>query len=82
MGLNAGRVVRDSVSTMRMFPGRAWSQVLSAAITVSHFVCGPVVLVIHAGDNDIGLLRMDELLTLMRADLEHGPGFFQDLVLV
>lgn len=49
--------------------GLCWSQVLPTAISISHSVCGPVVLVIHAGENDVGLLRMDEILTLMRADL-------------
>lgn len=62
--------------------GLCWSQVLPTAISISHSVRGPVVLVIHARGNDVGLLRMDEILTLMRADLEHIRGFFQDVMLV
>lgn len=62
--------------------GLCWSQVLPTAISISHSVCGPVVLVIHARGNDVGLLRMDEILTLMRADLERIRGFFQDVMLV
>lgn len=42
----------------------------------------PVILVIHAGGNDLCTLKMAELLTLMRADLERIPLFFRDLVLV
>lgn len=62
--------------------GLRWSQVLSSAVGISQIARGPVVLVVHAGGNDIGLLRMDELLTLMRADFERIPGFFQEVILV
>lgn len=62
--------------------GLRWSQVLSAAVSISQSVRGPVILVIHAGGNDVGVLRMDEMLTLMRADFERIPGFFQHLVIV
>lgn len=62
--------------------GLCWSQVLPTAISISHSVCGPVALVIHARGNDVGLLRMDEFLMLMRADLECIRGFFQDVMLV
>lgn len=40
------------------------------------------MLVIYTEGNDVCLLRMDEILTLMRAGLERILGFFQDIVLV
>lgn len=43
---------------------------------------GLVILVIHAGGNDICSMRMDDLLMLMRTDLERIPGFFQNVILV
>ncbi|XP_044151282.1 uncharacterized protein LOC122939275 [Bufo gargarizans] len=39
---------------------------------------GPVVLVVHAGGNDIGSVPLLELLTLMRSDLERFPSFFRE----
>lgn len=40
------------------------------------------MLVLHAGGNYICSMRMDELLTLMRADLESIPTFFQHIIIV
>lgn len=59
-----------------------WHQVLSAAVEIGRAARSPVILVIHAGGNDMCFLRMDEMITLIRADIERIPGFFQHLVLV
>lgn len=42
----------------------------------------PAVLVIHAGGNDLGVVRVPELLTMMRADIERLPTLFQGVTLV
>lgn len=41
---------------------------------------GPVILVIHARGNDICLVRLDALLTIMRADVERITGFFPQVI--
>lgn len=43
---------------------------------------GPVILVLHSGGNYVCSIRMDELLTLMRVDLERIPSFFQQVIIV
>lgn len=62
--------------------GLRWPQVLSVAADIGRASRGPVILVIHAGGNDICSMRMDALLTLMHADLERIPGFFQHVIVV
>lgn len=59
-----------------------WTQVLPEAKEIRYASHSPVVLVLHAGGNDLCLLKRAELLTIMRADLEKIPIFFSDLVLV
>lgn len=62
--------------------GLRWPQVLSAAVEIGHGARGPVILVLHAGGNDLCAIRMDELLALMRADVERLPGFFRQVIIV
>lgn len=62
--------------------GLMWPQVLSSAVEIGRAARGPVILVLHAGGNDICTVRMDELITLMRADLERIPAFFKQVILV
>ncbi|XP_069812924.1 uncharacterized protein [Dendropsophus ebraccatus] len=62
--------------------GLRWAEVLSQAIEVGRTVSSPVVLVIHAGGNDLCVLRLNELLIIIRSDLERLPGFFNEVVLV
>ncbi|KAM3928101.1 uncharacterized protein RB166_006232 [Leptodactylus fuscus] len=62
--------------------GLRWGQILSEAVDLSRSVSGPVVLVIHAGGNDLCFVRMAKLLAVMRFDLERIPGFFPEMVLV
>ncbi|XP_044130369.1 uncharacterized protein LOC122923581 isoform X2 [Bufo gargarizans] len=62
--------------------GLRWSQLLSQVVEIGTQAVGPVVLVVHAGGNDIGSVPLLELLTLMRADLERFPSFFREVILV
>ncbi|KAM3920263.1 uncharacterized protein RB166_014651 [Leptodactylus fuscus] len=62
--------------------GMRWSQVLSEVVDFSRGVDGPVILVVHAGGNDLCFVRMAELLAVMRSDLERIPGFFPELIIV
>ncbi|XP_040261978.1 uncharacterized protein LOC120977888 [Bufo bufo] len=62
--------------------GLRWSQVLPETVYLSTFARSPVILVIHAGGNDLCLLKVAELITLIRADLERIPTFFPEVVIV
>ncbi|XP_040271179.1 uncharacterized protein LOC120986584 isoform X2 [Bufo bufo] len=62
--------------------GLRWSQLLPQVVEIGTQAIGPVVLVVHAGGNDIGSVPLLELLTLMRADLERFPSFFREVILV
>ncbi|KAM3918396.1 uncharacterized protein RB166_013294 [Leptodactylus fuscus] len=62
--------------------GMRWSQVLPEAVEFSRSIVGPVVIVIHAGGNDLCFVHVPELLAVMRSDLERIPGFFPEVVLV
>lgn len=55
--------------------GLCWHQVLSAAVEIGRSARGPVILVIHAGGNDMCFMRMDEMIPLIRADIKRIPGF-------
>lgn len=73
---------RNVEVTWRGRRGLRWLQVLPEAIDISRNSRSPVVLVIHAGGNDLCLLRLPELLTLVRADLDRLMGYFQELIIV
>ncbi|KAM4025860.1 uncharacterized protein ACNLHF_026288 [Anomaloglossus baeobatrachus] len=62
--------------------GLRWSQVLSEVVDISRQSSAPTILVLHAGGNDIGNIRLAELLTMMRSDLDRFPGFFSELRIV
>lgn len=62
--------------------GLRWPQVLSMAVGIVQAFWCLVILLIHAGGKDIGSVRMDELITLMCADLERIPGFFRQVILI
>lgn len=59
-----------------------WPEVLTEAIQISRLAQPPVVLVTHAGGNDICSVRVPELLTLMRVDIDRLLSYFQEAVLV
>lgn len=47
----------------------------SGAINISRGATGPEILVIHTGGNDLCLLRIAELISLMRSDINRLPSF-------
>lgn len=73
---------RNIVSHWRGLRGLRWAQVLSETIEISRVSPAPVILVIHAGGNDLCFIRLAELLTLMRADIDRFMGYFSEIVLV
>ncbi|XP_075174135.1 uncharacterized protein LOC142245371 isoform X2 [Anomaloglossus baeobatrachus] len=62
--------------------GLTWSQVLPEVGNISRTAVGPVVLVLHAGGNDLCSIQMTELLTLMLVDIDKFPAFFSQVVIV
>lgn len=62
--------------------GLRWTQVLPSAASIGQSSRGSVILVLHAGGNDVWSMRMEELLTLMKADLDRIPEFFHHVVIV
>lgn len=62
--------------------GLRWHRVLHEVVDISRSVRGPVILLIHAGGNDVCSVRLEELITIMKADLERIPGFFPQCLLV
>lgn len=62
--------------------GLRWYQVPTEALAISYIARPPVILVIHAGGNDLCSMRLSELLVLMRADLDRIFSFFPVLLLV
>lgn len=57
-------------------------RVLSEVVAVSKLVHGPAVLVIHAAGNDLCNVRLSELISVIRADFDRFPSFFQNVILV
>lgn len=76
IGLHHIEVVWRGIRGLRL------PQVLSAAVDIGRAARGPVILILHAGGNDVCSIRMDKLLTLMRADLDRIPGFFRHVIIV
>ncbi|XP_056385834.1 uncharacterized protein LOC130282023 [Hyla sarda] len=66
----------------RGIPGMRWPQVLSETVDLSGRLRSGVVLVVHAGGNDLCFTRVPELITIMKADVERLGGFFSEMVLV
>ncbi|KAM3936568.1 uncharacterized protein RB166_008366 [Leptodactylus fuscus] len=62
--------------------GLKWCQVLPEAISIGQVAPPPVILVIHAGGNDLCVMRVAELITLMRADMERIASYFSEVILV
>ncbi|KAM3920320.1 uncharacterized protein RB166_014717, partial [Leptodactylus fuscus] len=73
---------REMEVEWRGIRGLKWCQVLPEAISIGQAAPPPVILVIHAGGNDLCVLRVAELLTLMRADMERIASYFSEVILV
>ncbi|KAM4032282.1 uncharacterized protein ACNLHF_019593 isoform 2-T2 [Anomaloglossus baeobatrachus] len=74
--------LRDIDVYWRGIRGLVWNQVLLEAMEISRIARPPTILVIHAGGNDLCFLKLAELMTLMRADLERIISFFSEVILV
>lgn len=73
---------RNIVATWRGIRGLRWARVLQEALEISQLSSPPVILVLHAGGNDLCIMRLSELLTLMRADLDRILNLFPEIILV
>ncbi|KAM3936778.1 uncharacterized protein RB166_000586, partial [Leptodactylus fuscus] len=73
---------RDIEVDWRGIRGLKWCQVLPEVIAVGQFAPPPVILVIHAGGNDLCFLGVAELITLMKADMERMTGYFAEVIIV
>lgn len=62
--------------------GLKWLQVLSEVVAIGRISSGPVVLVKHAGCNDLCSTRFTELLSIICSDMGRINMFFQDLIIV
>ncbi|XP_071993342.1 uncharacterized protein [Engystomops pustulosus] len=61
--------------------GMRWSKVLAEVVQISQVCREPAVLIIHAGGNDLGQVKLGELVSLMKQDLSRFPSFFNSVVL-
>ncbi|KAM3936834.1 uncharacterized protein RB166_001414 [Leptodactylus fuscus] len=73
---------REMEVKWRGIRGLKWCQVLPEAISIGQAAPPPVILVIHVGGNDLCVLRVAELITLMRADMERIASYFSEVILV
>lgn len=62
--------------------GHWWPEGVPEAVVFNRSVRVPVILVIHAGGIDLCSLKVPELITTMRTDLERLPCFSSELVLM
>lgn len=62
--------------------GLRWRQVFPEFFKLSQRAPDGVVLVVHAGGNDLGLLRSVDLLNFIKQDLARGFALFRNLTLV
>ncbi|XP_031760268.1 uncharacterized protein LOC101734168 isoform X2 [Xenopus tropicalis] len=62
--------------------GLRWLQVLPEVFSFSRIYNGPIVLVVHAGGNDLGTVKVAELITLIKSDLERCASLFTKVVIV
>lgn len=70
------------MSSWRDHRGLRWAQVLAEAREISMLSCPSVILVLHTGGNDLCLIRLPELLTLIRVDIDRILGYFAEIILV
>ncbi|KAM4019046.1 uncharacterized protein ACNLHF_028401 isoform 5-T5 [Anomaloglossus baeobatrachus] len=67
----------------RGYRGLRWPEVLPIILSVSRRDPSvPTVLVVHAGGNDLGLIRKTFLLRLILSDIDQFLSFFKNVVLV
>ncbi|XP_077154645.1 uncharacterized protein LOC143817270 isoform X1 [Ranitomeya variabilis] len=66
----------------RGIKGLQWPQVLPEIVDISKEARSPVVLVLHAGGNDLCSYKIAELITIMKSDISRFHSFFQELIFV
>lgn len=66
----------------RGVPGLRWLRILPEVVAISKISPGPIILVVHAGGNDLCSTRVPELLSVIRSDMDRFKAFFPDLILV
>lgn len=73
---------QNIIANWRGIRGLRWARILPEAMEISRLSRPPVILVIHAGSNDLCFMRLSELLTLISADLNRIIELFPKVILV
>ncbi|KAM4021696.1 uncharacterized protein ACNLHF_027016 [Anomaloglossus baeobatrachus] len=79
-GKNLG--FRNVEVNWRGIRGLRWQQIFPEMVDISRSATGPLVMVIHAGGNDLVKRSTVELLTVMKTDIERLAYLFPDTVWV
>ncbi|XP_077127852.1 uncharacterized protein LOC143783335 [Ranitomeya variabilis] len=66
----------------RGIKGLRWRQIFLEMVDIAKRAKGPVVLVLHAGGNDLGKRKGAELYTVRSTDVERFVGLLPDMVVV
>ncbi|XP_066444900.1 uncharacterized protein [Eleutherodactylus coqui] len=62
--------------------GLQWPRLLQEVLKISSWKNDRVILVIHAGGNDLGKIKVAELIALMKADIFRFKEFFKRVIIV
>ncbi|XP_066455066.1 uncharacterized protein [Eleutherodactylus coqui] len=79
IGVNLGLNVQVRWLGIR---GLQWPRLLQEVLKISSWKNDRVILVIHAGGNDLGKIKVAELIALMKADIFRFKEFFKKVVIV
>ncbi|XP_077129974.1 nuclear factor 7, brain-like isoform X1 [Ranitomeya variabilis] len=66
----------------RGFGGLQWQRVIPEIVKIAKVANGPVILVLHAGGNDLVVRKGNELRTLMTTDIERFKSLLPQMILV
>ncbi|XP_066462230.1 uncharacterized protein [Eleutherodactylus coqui] len=80
LGVNLG--LKNAVVHWHGIRGLQWSKLLYEVVRIRRWTPRTVVLLIHAGGNDMGSTKVGELIAFMRQDMGHFRRFFKNVVLV
>ncbi|XP_066462343.1 uncharacterized protein [Eleutherodactylus coqui] len=79
IGVNLGLNVQVRWRGIR---GLQWPRLLQEVLKISSWKNDRVILVIHAGGNDLGKIKVAELIALMKADIFRFKEFFKRVIIV
>ncbi|XP_066449588.1 uncharacterized protein [Eleutherodactylus coqui] len=79
IGVNLGLNVQVRWLGIR---GLQWPRLLQEVLKISSWKNDRVILVIHAGGNDLGKIKVAELIALMKADIFRFKEFFKRVIIV